>query len=387
MSIPVRNSTDRKRAEDALEESERQWKAIFENSPTTSFVVDAAGTILSVNPFGAEQLGYTVDELIGRPMQNLAHESDRAAVQRNAAACLEQLGRAMRWELRKIRKDGELIWVRETARATPINKQPVILIVWEDVTETRRATESLHEMQVQLTHANRVAVMGQLTAAIAHEVTQPITATVTNAQVALRFLDRQPPDLAEVRAALVDIVKDGDRAHDLIGRIRDHMRKRHPGNISLAIMEAIERVTVSTRRTAAQADAAKNAASRQPQLDDDLPLIQGDRVELQQGMLNLVTNAAEAMSDVSEGARELLIRTGKAELDDVLVTVQDSGPGLAPDGRERLFETFYTTKPSGLGMGLSICRSIIEAHGGRLWASANAPRGAVFQFTVPANMA
>jgi len=173
---------DRKRAEAALRESEEQWKAVFENNPTMYFMVDPNGTILSVNPFGAEQLGYTTDELIGRPVQILFHEADRELALRNKAICLEHLGQTLSWELRKLHKNGEVLWVRETGRAMLIKNRPVVLVVSEDITEGKRAAEALREMQAQLAHASRVATMGQLTASIAHEVNQPIAATIANAQ-------------------------------------------------------------------------------------------------------------------------------------------------------------------------------------------------------------
>ena len=376
----IQDITARKRAEEALRESEEQWKAVFENNPTMYFMVDAAGTILSVNPFGAEHLGYRVDELIGRPVEILFHEADREAVQRNSAVCLEQFGRTMSWEARKVRKDGETLWVRETARAVLIKNRPVVLVACEDVTDGKRAAEAISEMQMQLAHANRVATMGQLTASIAHEVNQPIAATVTNAQAALRWLGVRPPDLEEARQALDRIVKDGSRAGEVIGRVRSLIKRASLQKDRLDINDAIREVVEITR-----GEAVKSGVSVQSELADGLPPILGDRVQFQQVILNLIVNAIEAMSGMSEGAHELLITTGKADLGGVLVAVRDSGPGLAPATLERMFEAFYTTKPGGLGMGLSICRSIIEAHDGRLWASANEPRGVVFQFTLPAH--
>jgi signal transduction histidine kinase len=221
--------------------------------------------------------------------------------------------------------------------------------------------------------------MGQLTASIAHEVNQPIAAAVTNAQSALRWLDRQPPDLEEAQQALTCIVRDGARAGDVIGRIRELVKKAPLRKDGCEINGAIREVIELTR-----GEAVKQGVSVRTELSGGLPLIPGDRVQLQQVVLNLIVNAVEAMSGTSEGKRELLISTGKANTGDVVVAVRDSGPGLAPASLDRLFDAFYSTKSSGLGLGLSICRSIIEAHGGRLWASANAPRGALFQFTLPA---
>jgi signal transduction histidine kinase len=220
--------------------------------------------------------------------------------------------------------------------------------------------------------------MGHLTASIAHEVNQPIAATVTNAQAALRWLDCRPPDLEEVRQALARIIKNGNRAGDVIGRIRDLIKRAPPREDRFDLNGAIREVIALTRE-----EAVKNGVSVQTELVGGLPLIQGDRVQLQQVVLNLIINAVEAMSGVKEGPRELLVSSGKAGSDGVLVAVRDSGPGLTPAALERLFDAFYTSKAAGLGLGLSICRSIIEARGGRLWASTNAPRGAIFEFTLP----
>jgi PAS domain S-box-containing protein len=247
-----------------------------------------------------------------------------------------------------------------------------------DVTERKRAEEALHEIQTELAHANRVAMMGQLTASIAHEVNQPIAAAVTNANAALRWLSVERPDLEEARRALGRIVDNGNRASEVIGRIRALIKKAPPQKDSVAIKDAILEVVTLTH-----GEAVKHRVLVKTRLAEGLPSVEGDRVQLQQVILNLVVNAFEAMSGQTQ-ARELLISAERAEPDGVLVAVRDSGPGLAPDNLERLFEVFYTTKSSGMGMGLSICRSIIEAHGGRLWASANDPRGAVFQFTAPA---
>jgi C4-dicarboxylate-specific signal transduction histidine kinase len=242
----------------------------------------------------------------------------------------------------------------------------------------RESERRYSELQAELAHANRVATMGQLAASIAHEVNQPIAATVTNAQAALRWLNAQPPNVEEVREGLLRIVNDSNRAGDVIGRIRELIKKAPPRKERVDINEAVREVLELIR-----GEAVKNGASVQTQLADGLPFIEGDRVELQQVLLNVVINAIEAMSGVSDGVRELLVSTGKADSDCLLVAVRDSGPGFAPQTAERIFDPFYTTKPTGLGMGLSICSSIIAAHGGRLWASANLPRGAVVQFTLP----
>jgi signal transduction histidine kinase len=243
-----------------------------------------------------------------------------------------------------------------------------------DVTERRRAEE---ERQA-LAHANRITTMGQLTASIAHEVNQPIAAVVTNAQAALRWLNMQPSDLEEVHQALDRIVRNGRRAGDVIGRMRALVRKAPPHKDPLDINEVIREIIALTR-----SELRRTGTLLRTQLADRLPPVQGDRVQLQQVMLNLILNAVEAMSGSRAGSRELLISTQQDCSVGVLVAVQDSGPGVSSESVDRLFDAFYTTKPDGMGMGLSICRSIIEAHGGRVWATTNVPRGAVLQFTLP----
>ena len=244
--------------------------------------------------------------------------------------------------------------------------------------EARKSEQRYREVQTELAHANRVATTGHLSASIAHEINQPLGAAITYADAALRWLGANPPNLEEVREALKLILESGLRAGEIIDRIRALVRKAPPQKASLEINEVILEVIALTSR-----EMEKNGISAHTRLAASLPVIQGDRVQLQQVVLNLLINAIEAMSGMSEGQRELLISTAKTNAG-VVVSVRDSGPGLAPEGIERLFESFYTTKLGGLGMGLSICRSIIEAHGGRLWARANEPRGAVFQFRLTA---
>jgi C4-dicarboxylate-specific signal transduction histidine kinase len=244
--------------------------------------------------------------------------------------------------------------------------------------ETREVDRRYREMQMELAHANRVATMGQLTASIAHEVNQPIAATVTNAAAALRWLHAGSSHLEKVQQSLTSIVEDGTRAGEVINRIRALMKKAPPRKDRLEINGVIVEIIELTR-----GEAMKYGISVLTELADHLPVVEADRVQLQQVLLNLIVNALDAMSAPNVGPRQLLISTGKGETSGVLVAVQDSGPGLETAMLERVFESFYTTKPTGLGLGLSICRSIIEAHGGRLWASTNQRRGATFQFTLP----
>jgi C4-dicarboxylate-specific signal transduction histidine kinase len=266
---------------------------------------------------------------------------------------------------------------RAKAELTHLNEE-LERRVTERTSQLRRASDALREAQAELAHVNRVTTMGQLAASISHEVMQPITAGITNAQAALHWLDAQPPNLEEARQALGHAVNDGNRATDVISRIRGLIKKAPPRTEAFETNEAILEVIGLTH-----GEMVKNNVSVQTQLAEALPPIQGDRVQLQQVILNLMVNAVEAMSSVSEGSRELLIGTGKDPSGGVRVTVRDSGPGLSPESFDRLFDAFYTTKPSGMGMGLSICRSIVEAHGGRIGALLGVGPGATFQFTLP----
>jgi C4-dicarboxylate-specific signal transduction histidine kinase len=245
--------------------------------------------------------------------------------------------------------------------------------------ESTRRERQYREMQSELAHANRITTMGQLTASIVHEVKQPITAAAISAEAALRWLDRQPPNLEEARQVLADLVKDSHRAGDVIDRMRDLIKKAPPQKDRVEINGAIREVIELS-----YSEAVKNGVSVQTQFAESLPLIQGDRVQIQQVTLNLIINAIQAMSGLAAGVRELRITTENTESEGVRLSVRDSGPGLSSENFRRLFEPFYTTKPEGMGMGLSICRSIIEAHGGRLWATPGEPQGALFQFTIPA---
>jgi len=652
--------TERKRAEDALRESEEQWKAVFENNPTMYFMVDADGTILSVNPFGAEQLGYAVGELVGSPVLNVFYEADREAARGNVAVCIGRLDRPMSWEARKVRKDGTVFWVRETARAVLLKSRPIVLVaceditelkraeealreraslldlthdtvyvrgmddvitywnrgaqelygwtseeavgqvshrltqtvfpapldeinrqlldtgrwegelihvkrdgarvvvasrwalqrdergnpvavletnnditerrraeealresesryryifqaagvsIWEedfsqvkaavdelkaggvrdlrpyiaghpdfvrravtmvkvidvndasvklfkaeskeellvalekvflpeteevfarelvalaegqtsfetetvlqtlkgdrltvlftitfppaptrldnvlvtltDITERKRAEEALQKAQAELAHVTRVTTMGELTSSIAHEVNQPLTAIVTNANAALRWLAAQPPNLAEARETVGRIARDGHRASEVVGRVRALFRKAITDKSRLDVNDLIQESVALVH-----GEARRNRAVLRTELADDIPPVMGDRVQLQQVVLNLIINGVEAMGAVTGRPRELLVRTERDGSDGVSVSVRDSGVGFDPLQADRLFDAFHTTKPEGMGMGLSVSRSIIEAHGGRLQAEPNEGHGATFRFTLPAD--
>ena len=243
-----------------------------------------------------------------------------------------------------------------------------------------QAQAALRQVQAELAHVTRVTTLGELAASIAHEVNQPIAATLTNGEAALRFLRFDPPELDEVREALEWIVRDVARAGAVVQRIRNLVKKAPLPDDRVDINAVIQEIIELTR-----SEAMKNGVLMRTEPADGLPLVRGDRVELLQVILNLVLNAVEAMSALTEGPRELQIVTSRTESNHVLIAVLDTGPGLAPAAEKNLFKAFHTTKQNGLGLGLSICRSIVESRGGRMWASANAPRGAVFQFTLLAH--
>jgi signal transduction histidine kinase len=247
-----------------------------------------------------------------------------------------------------------------------------------DVTDRKRAEDSLRRAQTELAHANRVTAMGELTASVAHEVNQPIAAAVTNANTCLRWLSRDHPDLEEARAAALRIVKDATRAGEIINRIRLLFTKDTQQWELIDVAEVIRGMIVLLRDEAIQFKVSLRA-----DLAAGIPQIMGDRVQLQQVMLNLVMNSIEAMKDV-DGKRELVIKARPTENDQLLVSVSDTGVGLPEQQADQIFNAFFTTKHQGIGMGLSISRSIIESHGGRLWAEKKAGDGAVFLFSLPA---
>jgi PAS domain S-box-containing protein len=385
----VLDLTERKRAEEALRESEYKLRQIIETVPGLLWSTDPDGELTHVNQRFLDYSGMRFEDFKHGGWEALLRPDDYAEIARTFYHAI-QTGTSYQDVLRLRRADGEFRWYH--VRGEPLRDRQGNIIQWYglsvDIDEARKATDRLRrseshlaEAQLELAHANRVATMGQLTASITHEVNQPITAAVTYASAARRFLSAEPPNLREVDDALSLIVKEGNRAGEVVGRVRALIQKAPARKDAVEINDAIREVIALTRR-----EAANNGISVRTQFAEGLPRVQGDRVQLQQVLLNLIVNAIEAMRDVGEEERELLI-SSRNEPDGVSVEVRDSGPGFAPADLERVFEAFYTTKPGGLGLGLSICRSIVEAHNGRLWASPNMPRGAVFGFIAPAHPA
>jgi C4-dicarboxylate-specific signal transduction histidine kinase len=281
-------------------------------------------------------------------------------------------------EYRLVMPDGSVKYVHVVAHALGDESSSIEFVgAVMDVTERKRAEEALREARADLAHVNRVTTMGELTASLAHEVNQPIAAAVTNANTCLRWLARDNPDLDEAREAAMRIVKDGTRAADIISRIRLLFKKGAPQWELVNVNEIIREMIVLLR-----GEATRYKISVQTELATDLPEVMGDRVQLQQVMMNLIMNSIDAMKGV-DGIREVAIQSQRAEDGHLEVSVNDTGVGLPVQEASQIFNAFFTTKPDGTGMGLSISRSIVESHGGRLWAAGNTPRGASFRFTLP----
>jgi PAS domain S-box-containing protein len=368
-----------------LEEREKKIRHLVDTNIIGIIIWNLEGRILEANDAFLRMTGYDREDLAsGRVNRTDLTPVEWRDADKRSIAEVRAAGTTQPYEKEYFRKDGSRVpvliggalfeWKRDEGVAFVVDMTDRKRVEAEARESERRYRETLME----LAHANRVTAMGQLTASIAHEVNQPITAAVINAEAGLRWLAAQPPDLEEVRTALSLIVEDGTRAGNVIGGIRALIKKVPTRQACLDINEAIREVIALTR-----GEAVKTGLSVQTDLAEGLPLIYGDRVQLQQVILNLIINAIEAVSGVAETPRAVLISTAQAEPGGVLVAVRDSGPGLDPANFEHLFNAFYTTKSGGMGMGLAICRSIIEAHEGQLSASANEPRGAVFQFTLP----
>lgn len=370
-----RHITENKRAEQALRESETRFRTFVDHATDMFMLHDEAGTVLDVNRNACESLGYGRDELIGMTPFFFDLDLNAATWARNREHLRD--GAVATQESRYRRKDGSVFPVEIRMREFHQGGQRQIISLSHDITERKRAAETFREMQSELTHANRAAAMGQVAASVAHEMSQPIMAMLLNAEAALSWLDVQPPELADVRRALESVLADANRAGEVINWIRALIKKTPAPKESVDVNKAILDVL-----TIARSELLRHGISLHTELAGGLPLVEGHRVQLQQVVLNLILNAIEAMSGLDEGKRELRISTTTDASSAVLVAIRDNGPGLDPSVADRLFEPFTTTKPEGIGMGLAICETIIRAHGGRLWAAPNEPRGAAFHFTL-----
>jgi PAS domain S-box-containing protein len=371
----------RRRATEAtLRASEERWRSMFEASAVGIAVIDQQNHFAAANEAFQKMVGYTSEELQSLGPLDITHEEDRKATQEMIEDVQSGKRQDYHTEKRYYRKDGKVIWVRvSTARAldssSALQSIPAII---EDITERKRAEVAWHDAREALSRATRLTVMGELSASIAHEINQPLAAIITNGHACERFLTFSPPDLDEVKDAVGEIVRDGRRASEVLKRIRAMSKNSAPERGQVDVNHAIAEVLALTRD-----ELLRHRVSVQTDLHSNLPTIMADRVQLQQVVLNLVMNGIDAMRAVADRSRILTVRSLLSDRGNIAVNVADSGIGLDPANRERIFDTFFTTKPEGMGMGLAISNTIIEAHRGRLWAESGSPFGAVFAFTLP----
>jgi PAS domain S-box-containing protein len=359
--------------------SEERWRTLFESVPVGVGLIGSHRRYVATNQAFQKMTGYSEAELNRLSPADITHEDDRAETEAIVAAGIAGDPSVQRIEKRYRRQDGGVIWAEVNGFLAPVaGSAPLLGAVAVDITERKLAEEALRNARADLERMARLTMMGELSASIAHEINQPLAAIVTQSEAALRFLNRDRPDLEEARDALSCIARDGIRAADVIRGLRALARNSGPQLTKLDIDDVISEVLALARGELVRHEVVLHtelAAADRP--------VMGDRVQLQQVLLNLIMNGVQAMRRVTERTKELTISTALTEPGSVLVTVVDTGAGLDPAVAERMFRPFFTTKPDGLGMGLAICRSIVEAHGGRLWVSPRTPHGADVRFTVP----
>jgi PAS domain S-box-containing protein len=369
----------RRRVESSLKESEERWRSVFETSTVGIALADQNRKYLVTNGAFQSMLGYPADELRGLSRSDITIDDDRSdrAARRDFGE-----GRRPHHDMVKQyrRKDGTPIWVHEYVSMIPgqDDKGGLFLETAIDITDRKRAEQAMQVAQSELARVTRLTTMGEMTASIAHEVNQPLAAIVASSNAGLRWLTNATPNLEQAQASFRRIVKEGHRAAEVIATVRAMFKKDTYARTRVDLDQMVKDVLGLV-----QTDLQANGIAVESGLAGALPPVQADRVQLQQVILNLVMNAAEAMANVTDRPRVLRIRSEVRRPSDVLLTVEDTGPGIAAEDLGRVFEAFYTTKSSGMGMGLSICRSIVEAHGGRLSASRGHPHGAVLQVVLP----
>ena len=367
-----------------LTKTEQKYRVMIETASDAVVCMDESGVIVLANPATMRVFGYEPTEVIGKPLTVLMPEFLRKVHEDGYRRYLATGQRHLNWqghELTALHKNGQEFPVEVTFGEVTADGHRIFTGFVRDISERKQAEElraSLHQTQGELARISRLTTMGELTASIAHEVNQPLTAITNNGSACLRLLANQNLDPEVLRRALEDIVADGNRASAVIARIRGFIKKA-PGEMSeLDVNEVIREVLALVGP-----ELQKNRVTVECDLRKALPLVLADRVQLQQVLLNLVVNGIEAMTAVTERPRELLVQSQIEESGDLMVAVRDSGTGLSSEA-DRVFTPFFTTKANGMGMGLPISRSLIEGHGGRLWATSNSPHGAVFSFTLPA---
>jgi PAS domain S-box-containing protein len=365
--------TERKRAEYLT-------RQVFESSPDRVSIVGRDYRYQRVNPAFERRWGMPAETIVG---MHVADFLGTEGFEQTAKAYLDRCfaGEEVSYADWFTTSLGRHYWAVTHSPLRPdLERVEAALVIIRDLTEHVLASEALREAQMELAHVNRVTTMGQLAASIAHEVNQPLAAVVANAEACLRWLGRGTPDLDAARRSVEWIIDDGNRAGEVIRRVRALANKTSLEKVPLDVNDVIRESIALVQR-----ELISHEVSLRVQLAPAPPLILGDRVQLQQVIINLVMNGIEAMQPVTDRPRELVIRSDQDETQQVLVSVTDCGVGISAENTDRLFNAFFTTKSGGMGMGLSICRSIVEAHGGRLWATTNVPPGATFQFTLPVN--
>ena len=370
---------ERKHAEDALRESERESRLIVDSIPGFIAGFTPGGELEFVNRPILEYFGKTLEELKHWGASGTTHPEDLPRVVELFTRSIAS-GDPFEFEVRTRRFDGVYRWFQ--SRGFPLRDPNGHIVRWYnlliDIDERKRAEEALSRARSELAHVARVTTLSTLTASIAHEVNQPLSGIITNASTCLRMLDATPPDVDGARETARRTIRDGNRAADVITRLRALFSKKEFTLEPLDLNEATREVVALSL-----SELQRNRVVVQSELADDLPSITGDRVQLQQVILNLLRNASDAMVGVDERPRQLLIRTEREGGDHVRVTVRDAGAGVERQSIDKLFDAFYTTKSGGMGIGLSVSRSIVERHQGRLWAEPNDGPGATFSFSLP----
>ena len=383
----LRDITERKRSEDALRlahaqvlRSEERWRSVFENSAVGVALTDLNGRFIATNLVYQKMLGYGEYELQQLTFLDITHEENLEDNRTLIGELLEGKRRQFQIERQCRRKDGQLVWVRNNISVVPGTERTprFLMAIAEDVTQQKLSEEALAKARSELANVARITSLGVLTASIAHEINQPLSGIITNASTCLRMLSADSPNVDGAKETVRRTIRDGNRVSDVITRLRTLYSKKEPSPESMDLNEATREVTALSL-----GELQRSGVILRHELADDLPLVVGDRIQLQQVILNLLRNAADAMGTTYDRPRELLIRTERDEGNQVRLSVKDSGVGFTPQTADRIFEPFYTSKTDGMGIGLSISRSIIEAHHGRLWATPNDGPGATFSFAIP----
>ena len=383
----LRDITERKRSEDALRlahaqvlRSEERWRSVFENSAVGVALTDLNGRFIATNFVYQKMLGYTEDELQQLTFLDITHEEN---VEENRTLIGELLdGKRQQFQIEKQyrRKDEQLVWARNNVSLVPGTERVprFLMAISEDITQRKLSEEALARARSELAKVASITSLGVLTASIAHEVNQPLSGIVTNASTGLRMLSADPPNINGALETVRRTLRDGNRVSDVITRLRTLYSKKEPSLEAMDLNEAVREVTALSL-----SELQRSGVMLRYELADNLPPIVGDRIQLQQVILNLLRNAADAMRSIDDRPRELLIRSEQDQGNQVRLSVKDLGVGFTPKTADKIFEPFYTTKTDGMGIGLSISRSIIEAHRGRLWATSNDGPGATFSFAIP----